>query len=45
MRFPEAVRYLGYGGDVHVPKTSRATVDGGCVTRGDAQLRGVAPPH
>jgi len=28
-----------------VPKISRATVDGGCPTRGAAQLQGVAHPH
>lgn len=29
---------------VHVPKTSRAAVDGGCLARGAAQLQGVAHP-
>lgn len=45
MRFPEPVRCLVCGRDMHVPEISRATVDGGCPTRGAAQLQGVAHPH
>lgn len=47
MRFPEPVRYptAARVRDVRVPAMSRGTVDGGCQTRGAAQLQGAAHPH
>lgn len=45
MQFPEPVRYLVCRMEAHVPKIGKATVDGGCLTRGAARLWGVASPH